>query len=162
MAVKNKAAKTKADLMKKAKGLLKTGRKKFDQIDLQPSMIKAKGLLKTGREKFDQIDLQPTWKRVKAGLERAVDVVGKGTERAADKAMNLASRAGVEYQLFEYHRKLEKLLAELGGRAYDLAKRNPPVLNAADAEITRLVGRISEMEKKIAGLEDEAQVLKNK
>jgi hypothetical protein len=139
MAVKKKAAKTKSDLMKKAKGLLKTG-----------------------REKFDEMDLQPIWKRVKAGLDRAVDVVGKGTERAADKAMNLASRAGVEYQLFEYHRKLEKLLAELGGRAYDLAKRNPPALSGTDAETTRMVGKISEMEKKIAVLEDEAQALKNK
>jgi hypothetical protein len=139
MAVKKKAAKTKSDLMKKAKGLLKTG-----------------------REKFDEMDLQPIWKRVKAGLDSAVDVVGKGTERAADKAMNLASRAGVEYQLFEYHRKLEKLLAELGGRAYDLAKRNPPALSGTDAEITRMVGKISEMEKKIAVLEDEAQALKNK
>jgi hypothetical protein len=139
MAVKKKAAKTKSDLMKKAKGLIKTGRKKFDEIDLQP-----------------------IWKRVKAGLDRAVEAVGKGTEVAADKAMNLASRAGVEYQIFELHRKLEKLLAELGGRAYDLAKRNPPVLSGADAEITRMVGKISEMEKKIAGLEDEAQALKNK
>ncbi len=139
MAVKKKAVKTKSDFMKKAKGLLKTG-----------------------REKFDEIDLQPIWKRVKTELDRAVDVVGKGTERAADKAMNLASRAGVEYQIFEYHRKLEKLLAELGGRAYDLAKRNPSALSGTDAEITRMVGKISEMEKKIAGLEDEAQALKNK
>src|SRR4030067_3530917 len=113
MAVKKKAAKTKPDILKKAQGLLKTG-----------------------REKFDEIDFQPIWKKVKTGLDRAVDVVGKGTERAADKAMNLASRAGVEDQLFEYHRKLEKLLAELGGRAYDLAKRNPPALSAADAELT--------------------------
>ncbi len=139
MAVKKKAAKTKSDLMKKARGLLKTG-----------------------REKFDEIDLQPIWKRVKTGLDRAVDVVGKGTETAADKAMNLASRAGVEYQIFEYHRKLEKLLAELGGRAYDLAKRTPPALSGTDADITRMVGKISEMEKKIAELEDEAQALKNK
>jgi len=136
---KKKTAKTKSDILKKAQGLLKTG-----------------------REKFDEIDLQPIWKRVKTGLDRAVDVVGKGTEMAADRAMNLASRAGVEYQIFEYHRKLEKLLAELGGRAYDLAKRNPPALSAADAEITRMAGRISEMEKKIAGLEDEARELKNK
>jgi len=139
MAVKKRTAKTKSDILKKARGLLKTG-----------------------REKFDEIDFQPIWKKVKTGLDRAVDVVGKGTERAADKAMNLASRAGVEYQLFEYHRKLEKLLAELGGRAYDLARRNPPALGAMDPDITRMVGRISEMEKKIAVLEDEAQALKNK
>ncbi len=139
MAVKKKAAETKSDLMKKAKGLLKTG-----------------------REKFDEIDLQPIWKRVKTGLDRAVEVVGKGTEVAAGKAMNLASRAGVEYQIFEYHRKLEKLLAELGGRAYDLAKRTPPDLSVADADITRMVGRISEMEKKITALEDEAEKLKKK
>jgi len=139
MAVKKRTAKTKSDILKKARGLLKTG-----------------------REKFDEIDLQPIWKRVKTGLDRAVDVVGKGTEMAADKAMNLASRAGVEYQIFEYHRKLEKLLAELGGRAYDLAKRNPPALSGADSEIARMVGKISEMEKKIAGLEDEARELKNK
>lgn len=139
MAVKKKVLKTKSDIMEKAKGLIKTG-----------------------REKFDEIDLQPIWTRVKAGLDRAVEAVGKGTEVAADKAMNLASRAGVEYQIFELHRKLEKLLAELGGRAYDLAKRNPPALSGADAEITRMVGRISEMEKKIAELEDEAETLKKK
>lgn len=139
MATKKKAVKTRSDVMKKAKGLLRTG-----------------------REKLEEIDIQPIWKRVKAGLDRAVEVVGKGTEMAAEKAMNLASRAGVEYQLFEYHRKLEKLLAELGGRAYDLARRNPPALGAMDPDITRMVGRISEMEKKIAVLEDEAQALKNK
>jgi hypothetical protein len=139
MAVKKKVARTKSDILKKAKGLIKTG-----------------------RERFDEIDFQPIWKRVKTGLDRAVEAVGKGTEVAADKAMNLASRAGVEYQIFELHRKLEKLLAELGGRAYDLAKRTPPALTAADAEITRMVGKISEMEKKIAALEDEAEALKKK
>ncbi len=139
MAVKKKVVKTKSDIVKKAKGLLKTG-----------------------REKFDEIDFQPIWTRVKTGLDRAVEAVGKGTEMAADKAMNLASRAGVEYQIFELHRKIEKLLAELGGRAYDLAKRTPPALSAADADITRMVGKISEMEKKIAALEDEAQTLKKK
>ncbi len=139
MAVKKKVVKTRSDIMGKAKGLIKTG-----------------------REKFDEIDFQPIWTRVKAGLDRAVEAVGKGTEMAADKAMNLASRAGVEYQIFEHHRKLEKLLAELGGRAYDLAKRTPPALSAADADITRMVGKISEMEKKIAELEDEAEKLKKK
>jgi hypothetical protein len=139
MAVKKKVVKTKSDILKKAKGLIKTG-----------------------RERFDEIDFQPIWKRVKTGLDRAVEAVGKGTEVAADKAMNLASRAGVEYQLFELHRKLEKLLAELGGRAYDLAKRTPAALSDADAEITRMVGKISEMEKKIATLEDEAEMLKKK
>lgn len=139
MAVKKKVARTKSDILKKAKGLIKTG-----------------------RERFDEIDFQPIWKRVKTGLDRAVEAVGKGTEVAADKAMNLASRAGVEYQIFELHRKLEKLLAELGGRAYDLAKRTPPTLSAADAEIARMVGKISEMEKKIAALEDEAETLRKK
>jgi hypothetical protein len=139
MAVKKKVARTKSDILKKAKGLIKTG-----------------------RERFDEIDFQPIWKRVKTGLDRAVEAVGKGTEVAADKAMNLASRAGVEYQIFELHRKLEKLLAELGGRAYDLAKRTPPALTAADADITRMVGKVSEMEKRIAELEDEAEMLKKK
>ncbi len=139
MAVKKKGVQTKSEIMEKAKGLIKTG-----------------------RERFDEIDLQPIWKRVKAGLDRAVEAVGKGTEMAADKAMNLASRAGVEYQIFELHRKIEKLLAELGGRAYDLAKRNPPALNATDAEIAGMIGRISEMEKKIAALEAEAETLKKK
>ena len=137
MATKKKAVKTRSDVMKKAKGLLRTG-----------------------REKLEEIDIQPIWKRVKAGLDRAVEVVGKGTEMAAEKAMNLASRAGVEYQMYEYHRKLEKLLAELGGRAYDLAKRDPQALSPTEPELKGMIGRISEMEKKIAALEEKADSLK--
>ena len=137
MATKKKAVKTRPDVMKKAQGLLRTG-----------------------REKLEEIDIQPIWKRVKGGLDRAVEVVGKGTEMAAEKAMKLASRAGVEYQIYEYHRKLEKLLAELGGRAYDLAKRDPQALSPTEPELKGMIGRISEMEKKIAALEEEAESLR--
>lgn len=121
---------------------------------------KTKALLKSARERLEDIDLEPIWKRVKKGLEGAVEAVGRGAERAAEKAKTLAERAGTEYRIYDYNRKLQQLLAELGGRVYDLARRNPQALSPTDPEVVEMIGRIRDMEKKIAALSEKSRLLK--
>lgn len=121
---------------------------------------RAKDVIKAGRLKMEDIDLRPIWKRVKSGLEKAVEAVGKGAERVAEKTLTAAERAGVEYRLYEQNRRLQHLLAELGGRVYDLAKRNPQALSPTDPEVLEMIGKIREAEKKISALEIKSRSLK--
>lgn len=121
---------------------------------------KAKEVIAAGRHKIEEIDLGPIWKRVKKGLEKAVESVGKGAEMAAEKARTTAERAAIEYRLYEQNRRLQHLLAELGGRVYDLAKRNPQALSPTDPEVLEIIGKIRDAEKKIAGIELKARTIK--
>ncbi len=118
---------------------------------------KTEDLLKSGREKFEQIDFDPIWKRVKTGLEGAVKALGTGTEKATEKTVAMAKRAGVEYQIYEQNHQLRKLLAELGGKVYDLVRRSPQALSPDDPEIIDMVAKITDMEKKIAALEEKSK-----
>lgn len=121
---------------------------------------RAKALIKSTKKKLEDLDIAPIWKRVKKGLESAVEAVGKGAEAAAEKAKTMTARAGVEYRLYEQNKKLQQFLAELGGRVYDLARRNPQALSPTDPEVVDMIGRIRDMEKKIAALTERLRSLK--
>ena len=118
---------------------------------------KTEGLIKSGKEKLEHIDMEPIWKRVRKGLEDAVKVLGVGTEKATEKTVALAKRAGDEYKIYEQNYKLKKLLAELGGRVYDLVRRSPQSLSPDDPEIIEMVAKVTEMEKKITALEERSK-----
>lgn len=120
---------------------------------------KTKGLLETSRRKMDDIDLRPLWVKMRKGVDRAVEAVGKGTEKAAEKAASFASRASLQYQTYEYYRNREKLLIRLGERIYDLSKRNPQALGPNDHEIIEITSQIADLDKKISSLDQKIKFL---
>jgi hypothetical protein len=124
--------------------------------------VRAKGLLESGKKKNEEIAIQPIRKRVKKRLVEAVEAMEKGTEKVAEKAATIATLAGVKYKIYEHNHKLQKLLAELGGEVYELAKRNPQALSPTDPEVVEMIGKIADMEKKITALEERAKSLKKK
>ncbi len=114
-------------------------------------MEKAKALFRSGKERVQAVD-----------LGTAVDAVGRGAEKATAKALILAKRMSVQYKISEQRRKLQSLLAELGGRVYDITKRNPQALSANDPDIMKLAGKIRDAEKTLMALEETAGALKNR
>jgi collagenase-like PrtC family protease len=98
-----------------------------------------KGLLKTGRQKIEDLHLQPIWNRTKEELQAAAKAIGRGTEIAAKKTIKMGKQAGIQYQVYVNHLKLQRSLAELGGRIYDLAKTNSSALMVNDPEAMALI-----------------------
>lgn len=121
---------------------------------------KIKGAPRTGRHKIEEVPLQSIWTRTKKGLEAAAKAIGRGTEIAAQKTVTLGKEAGLQYQINTNHYKLQKLLAELGGRIYDLAKINPPELNLNDSQALTTIKRVREMDERIQTFKQKAKALK--
>lgn len=166
------SAKT-TEMAAKAKGLFKSGRERLQDVDLKPIWQRVKrGLDETGqaigkgsaavKERMGGASdaMQKGSATMKKGIVSAVDAVGRGAEKATEKALALAKRAGVQYKIHEQNRKLQALLSELGGRVYDVTKRNPQALSASDPEIMKLVGKIREAEKDLLALEERSGSLK--
>ena len=112
----------------------------------------AKDLYSTGRETYARIKSKPVWHRLRMGLERAAGIVGRGTKKAAKKTGTLAKQAGVTYEKYEHEHKLQKLLAEFGGRIYDRVWDNPQAISSVDPDAADMVERITAMKEKTAEL----------
>ncbi|MEK6699534.1 MAG: hypothetical protein AABZ10_10905 [Nitrospirota bacterium] len=121
---------------------------------------RTKTLLQSAKKKFDAIDFPPLWQKVKKGFEQTAEAVGKGTEKAAERAVSAAKRASVEYKIVEHRREQQKLFADLGGRVYDLMKQSPQALSPKDPHIMATIDSLAMTAKKIAALEEEAGALK--
>jgi len=121
---------------------------------------RTKTLLQSAKKKFDAIDFPPLWQKVKKGFEQTAEAVGKGTEKAAERAVSAAKRASVEYKILEHRREQQKLFADLGGRVYDLVKQSPQALSTKDPHIMATIDSLTMTAKKIAALEEEAAALK--
>lgn len=119
-----------------------------------------KGLLEAGRRKIEELRKKPIWSRTKKELEDAARAIGKGTEKAAKKTAKLGKRAGLQYQIYLNSHKLQKALAELGGRIYDLSRANSPSLNLSDSEALSLIKKVQEIDEKILGQKKEVMMLK--
>ena len=119
-----------------------------------------KSLLETGRRKIEELRKKPIWSRTKKELEAAAKAIGKGTERAAKETVKLGKRAGLQYQVYLNSHKLQRSLAELGGRIYDLAKTKSPSLTLNDPEALSIIKKAQEMDEKILGLKEKAIALK--
>lgn len=117
-------------------------------------------LLRTGRQKIEELRKKPIWSRTKKELEATAKAIGEGTERAAKKTVNLGKRAGLQYQIYMHSHKLQRSLAELGGRIYDLAKTNSPSLNLNDPQAWAAIKKAQEMDEKILGLKEKTMALK--
>ncbi len=116
-------------------------------------------ILTSGREKLTQLDLQPIWKLAKKELQGAIKVLGKGTEKAANKTRTMGKQASIQYQVYLNQLKLQKLLVKLGGRVYDLAQTKSS-MNLKDSKASEILKRVKDMDKKILSLKEKAKGLK--
>lgn len=175
MTAKKTISEKKGKVMEKTKALFRSGKERVQAVDLQPIWQRVKkGVDSAGqavgkgsdrmKQKFGSAPevLGKGAKKMKTGLGTAVDAVGRGAEKATAKALTLAKRMSVQYKISEQHRKLQSLLAELGGRVYDITKRSPQALNANDPDIMKLAGKIRDAEKALMALEEKVGGLKNR
>lgn len=175
MTAKKTISEKKGKVMDKTKALFRSGKERMQAVDLQPLWQRMKkGVDSAGlaigkgsdrmKQKFGSASevMEKGTRKMKAGLGSAVDVVGRGAEKATAKALTLAKRMSVQYKISEQQRKLQALLAELGGRVYDMTKRSPQALNANDPDIMKLAGKIRDAEKALLTLEEKAGALKNR
>ena len=121
---------------------------------------KAKEFLKTSRKKLDDLDLQPIWDRAKKEFQGAVEVIGKTTEKAAEKTLTVGKQASLQYQAYLSNLKLQKSLAELGGRIYDLTRTNSPAVDLKDPEVLEIIKQVEDLDHKIVSLKEKAKSLK--
>ena len=138
----------------------KSGPRKRSVKKKQDIMTKSSELFKTGRQKLESIEFQPILNKVKKGLKIAFESIEKGTEKAAEKTVEVSKQAKIQYSIYTHHNQLQKSLAELGGRIYDLTKENRKLFTPPDSKALDLLAKISDIERKISDLEEKTKSIK--
>jgi len=84
----------------------------------------------------------------------------KGAVIVKEKAEVLGEEAKRQYKIFNLKTKVQKEVAELGGRVYDLSKkvRNPML----DKQVKTTIGQIKKLEEQVKKLEGGKKVAKKK
>ena len=116
-------------------------------------------LLKTARQRFESIPFQPMLDRVRKELKVAMNTLERGTERAKEQTVLVSKQAKLQYEVYLNHNNLQKFLASLGGRVYDLNKQDPGSLHLTDPKAADLISKISDLEKKIETSKEKIQSL---
>ena len=95
------------------------------------------------------------WEKVKKDLEKGIkegiSFVKEGATVVMEKAEELTEEGKRMYRVFELKTKVQKEIAELGGKVYDLSSKikNPLV----DAKVKANITRIKKLESQIMKLE---------
>ena len=121
---------------------------------------KAKELLQTGRKRIYEMELRPIWDRTKKELQGAVKVIGKGTEKATERTLALGKQAGFQYQVYLNQLKLQKALAGLGGRIYDLSQTNAASLTLKDTKALSMIKKAQKLDKEVQDLKKKVKAAK--
>jgi len=95
------------------------------------------------------------WEKVQKDLQRGIE---EGVHLLKEKAIFMKEKAGElaeegkrRYKIFDLQTKVQKEIAELGGRVYDLSpKLKNPML---DKKVKTLIGRIKKLEAQVTKLE---------
>lgn len=95
------------------------------------------------------------WEKVKKDLEKGIkegiSFVKEGAVVVMEKAEELTEEGKRLYRVFELKTKVQKEIAELGGKVYDLSsKRKNPLV---DAKVKANIARIKKLEGQIKKLE---------
>jgi hypothetical protein len=104
------------------------------------------------------------WEKVQKDLQRGIE---EGVHLLKEKAIVMREKAGElaeegkrRYKIFDLKMKVQKEIAELGGRIYDLSpKVKNPML---DKKVKTLIGRIKKLEAQVTKLEGKARVKSRK
>ncbi len=99
------------------------------------------------------------WEKVKKdlqkGIKEGITFVKEGATVVKEKAEELTEEAKRQYKTFDLKTKVQKEIAELGGKVYDLsAKVKNPML---DSKVKATVARIKKLEALITRLEGKAK-----
>ena len=121
---------------------------------------RAKEFLRTGRKRINEMDLRPIWDRTKKELQGAVKVIGKGTEKATERTLALGKQAGFQYQVYLNQLKLQKALAGLGGRIYDLSQSKAVSLTLKDTKALGMIKKAQKLDKEVQGLKKKVKAAK--
>jgi polyhydroxyalkanoate synthesis regulator phasin len=104
------------------------------------------------------------WEKVKEDLQKGVEegiaFVREGASVAKKKAEELTEEGKRRYRLYELKTSVQKEIAELGGKVYDLsAKVRNPML---DSKVKAIKARIKKLETEIAKLEGKLKITPGK
>lgn len=113
-----------------------------------------------GREKLSRVEFRPMWERIRSGFGKTATIIGKGTEKAAEGVVLTAKRAGVRYERYELHRKLQKLAAQLGAAVYDGWQKGSKTISYSSPPVKDLIMKIEGLEKQIDAVERKSRTLK--
>ncbi len=113
-----------------------------------------------GKEKLSHVEFRPMWERIKSGFGKTATIIGKGTEKAAEGVVLTAKRAGIQYERYELHRKLQKLAAQLGAAVYDGWQKGAKTISYSDTPVKELISKIEDLEKQIDAVERKSRTLK--
>lgn len=104
---------------------------------------------------FSMEEIMSFWTKVKKDLQKGVDeglaFVKEGAAVVMKKAEELTDEGKKHYVLYEMKSKVQKEIAELGGKIYDLSdKMKNPML---DTKIKESMARIKRLEAEILKIE---------
>lgn len=95
------------------------------------------------------------WEKVKKdlqkGLKEGIEAVKEGAQAVKEKAEEIGEEGKRRYTIFDLKGNVEKQMAELGGRVYDLSPmvKNPMI----DPKVKAIISKIKKLEAQIASLE---------
>jgi archaellum component FlaC len=104
------------------------------------------------------------WEKVKRdiqkGIQEGIDFVKEGATVVKEKAEELTEEGKKQYKIFEIKTKVQKEMAELGGRVYDLSSqvKNPFL----DSKVKAIINRIKKFEAQITKLKGALKVASKK
>jgi peptidoglycan hydrolase CwlO-like protein len=104
------------------------------------------------------------WEQVKKdlrkGIKEGITFVKEGAIVIKEKAEELTLEGKKRYKLFELKTEVQKQIANLGGRVYDLSsKAKNPML---DSKVKAILSRIKKIENRITKLEKSLEKLSKK
>lgn len=104
------------------------------------------------------------WEKVKKdlqkGIKEGIAYAKEGTVIVKEKAEVLGEEAKRQYKIFNLKTKVQKEVAELGGRVYDLSKKvKNPML---DSKVKASMAQIQKLEVQLKKLEGRKKVAKKK
>lgn len=85
-------------------------------------------------------------------LKESVHLLKEKAEIMKLKAEELAEEGKKKYKIFDIQMRIQKEIAELGGRIYDLSSKSGNPLN--DKKVLTLISRIKKLETKVTRLEE--------
>lgn len=102
---------------------------------------------------IEGIDWERLKKEVESGIKKGVKAIRESSVVVKEKAGELSEKGKRQYRIFILKKKVQDLMAELGGKVYEMRAtgKNP----LTDTGIKQLLNRIAGLESQITELEKE-------
>ena len=90
-----------------------------------------------------------TWERVKAGMDKALEVSGKSAKILAQKAGETARITKLSVESMTLEHQMSKKFAELGNIIYGHARGKKKTAITSDLKAQKVIGEIKKLEDKL-------------